>query len=413
MQRYYLDLHIHSRYSRAVSQQMDLEHLDEWGRKKGIDGVGTGDFTHPEWFKELKEKLIPSGEGVYKLRKDSPVSFFISGEVSCIYSQDGKVRRIHLVILPSSLERAEKINLALSWLGNLRADGRPTFGVDVRKLSDLIWSKDPEALIIPAHIWTPWFSLYGANSGFDSIKEAFGDLEERIYALETGLSSDPEMNWRVEEVRRKVLVSNSDAHSPDKLGRELTVLESEKPLSFPLLAQILKDGYQSALGRIFTVEFYPEEGKYHYDGHRKCGVSLSPRETKKLDGICPKCKRPLTIGVLHRVEELADYEEPRPPKGADFVYAVPLKELIAQVEESTPSSRKTAELYEKVVRQIPEVEFLLEAEEKDLAKAGGERLAQAVLNMRQGKVKRIPGFDGQYGEIKVLIDKQETQASLF
>ena len=288
--RYYLDLHIHSKYSRAVSRDMDLEHLEKAAEEKGIHFIGTADFTHPEWFAELKSKLKEVDSGVYKLNPQAKTSFFISGEISCIYSQGGKGRRIHILVLPSSLEKAEKINLALGWLGNLRSDGRPILGVDVKKLSDLIWQKDKDALIIPAHIWTPWFSLYGANSGFDSIKEAFGELAERIYAFETGLSSDPPMNWRVKEARERVLVSNSDAHSPDKVGRELTVIDTEEKLTFPLFARILKQGYVSDLGKISTVEFYPEEGKYHLDGHRKCEVSFEPSETNKIDGICPKCK---------------------------------------------------------------------------------------------------------------------------
>ncbi|MCD6195035.1 DNA helicase UvrD [bacterium] len=412
--RYYLDLHIHSKYSRAVSRDMDLEHLEKAAEEKGIHFIGTADFTHPEWFAELKSKLKEVDSGVYKLNPQAKTSFFISGEISCIYSQGGKGRRIHILVLPSSLEKAEKINLALGWLGNLRSDGRPILGVDVKKLSDLIWQKDKDALIIPAHIWTPWFSLYGANSGFDSIKEAFGELAERIYAFETGLSSDPPMNWRVKEARERVLVSNSDAHSPDKVGRELTVIDTEEKLTFPLFARILKQGYVSDLGKISTVEFYPEEGKYHLDGHRKCEVSFEPSETKKIDGICPKCKKPLTIGVLHRVDSLADSKKPLPPEGADFSYAIPLKELIAQIEGVGVSSRRVKERYEQVVRQMPEIQFLLEAKEKDLLRTGGEDLAEAVLSMRQGEVERKAGFDGQFGEIKVKIQpKKEEQVTLF
>jgi len=412
--RYYLDLHIHSKYSRAVSRDMDLEHLEKAAEEKGIHFIGTADFTHPEWFAELKSKLKEADSGVYKLNPQAKTSFFISGEISCIYSQGGKGRRIHILVLPSSLEKAEKINLALGWLGNLRSDGRPILGVDVKKLSDLIWQKDKDALIIPAHIWTPWFSLYGANSGFDSVKEAFGELAERIYAFETGLSSDPPMNWRVKEARERVLVSNSDAHSPDKVGRELTVIDTEEKLTFPLFARILKQGYVSDLGKISTVEFYPEEGKYHLDGHRKCEVSFEPSETKKIDGICPKCKKPLTIGVLHRVDSLADSKKPLPPEGADFSYAIPLKELIAQIEGVGVSSRRVKERYEQVVRQMPEIQFLLEAKEKDLLRTGGEDLAEAVLSMRQGEVERKAGFDGQFGEIKVKIQpKKEEQVTLF
>lgn len=414
MNKYYLDLHIHSKYSRAVSQDMDLEHLEKAAEEKGINFVGTADFTHPDWLAELKANLKEFAPGVYKLNPQAKVSFFVSGEISCIYSQGGKVRRIHLLVLPSSLEKAEKISLALGWVGNLRSDGRPILGIDVKKLSDLIWQKDKAALIIPAHIWTPWFSLYGASSGFDSVKEAFGDLAEKIYAFETGLSSDPPMNWRVKEARQRVLVSNSDAHSPDKLGRELTLVESEEELNFPLLADILKEGYRSKKGRVSTVEFYPEEGKYHLDGHRKCEISFEPEQTKKIDGICPKCKKPLTVGVLHRVDSLADSQEPLPPTGANFVYVVPLKELIAQLEKVSVSSKKVKERYNQIVAQIPEIEFLLEAEREDLLRVGGKDLAKAVLAMRKGRVKKKAGFDGQFGEIKVKIEpKKEEQVSLF
>jgi len=414
MQKYHLDFHIHSKYSRAVSQNMDLEHLEESAKKKGIEIVGTGDFTHPEWFKELKSKLKKIGPGVYKLNLDSPINFIISGEISCIYSKGGRVYRIHVVILPSSIEAAEKINLAISWIGNVKSDGRPILGIDVIKLCELIWQKDPEALIIPAHIWTPWFSLYGSASGFDSIRDAFGQYVSRIYALETGLSSDPEMNWRVKEIREKVLVSNSDAHSPDNLGRELTVLETNGDFSFPLFSQILHEGYQSKMGKIYTVEFYPEEGKYHYDGHRNCKVSLSPQESKKINDICPVCNKKLTIGVLNRVNKLADSKEPVVPVGASFLYAIPLRELISQIEGVGAASKKVKDEYEKVVNQVPEIEFLLYADKDKLMSIGGENLALAVLAMRQNEVEKIPGFDGQFGKITVKINlKKEEQARLF
>jgi len=393
---------------------MDLEHLEASAQSKGIQILGTGDFTHPQWFAEIKNKLKEFAPGVYKLSADSPVSFLVSGEISCIYTQSVKVRKIHLLVLPSSVSAAEKINLILSWIGNLKSDGRPILGVDVKSLSADIWRADPAALIIPAHVWTPWFSLYGANSGFDSIKEAFGELADKIYALETGLSSDPEMNWRVEEIRSKVLVSNSDAHSPGKIGRELTVIETNEPFSFFLLATLLKEGYQSAKGKISTVEFYPEEGKYHLDGHRNCGVCLVPEETKKANYLCSKCGRPITVGVLHRVEKLSDFGPSVAPPGAKFSYAVPLKELIGQIENVGAISKKVEEIYQKIIAQIPEIQFLLEAREEDLVKVGGREIAQAVLAMRAGKVERIPGYDGEYGKIMVKVEKdKKIQASLF
>jgi len=392
---------------------MDLEHIEEWSLKKGIEVVGTGDFTHPEWFKNIKSSLKEVGEGVFRL-KNSKVNFLISGEISLIYSQDQKVHRIHVVILPSSIENAEKINTVLSWVGNLKSDGRPILGINAIKLCDIVFKKDPQALIIPAHIWTPWFSLYGSASGFDSIKDAFGEFSQKIYALETGLSSDPLMNWQVKEVREKVLVSSSDAHSPENIGRELTIVETKKPFSFPLFSQILKEGYKSKIGRVSTLEFYPEEGKYHFDGHRVCKKSFHPEETKKLDGICPSCKKKLTIGVLHRVLELADSKKPIIPKGASFYYAIPLRELIAEIEGMGVSSKKVKDVYQRIVSQIPEIDFLLWASREELLRIGGEKLAKAVISMRKGEVDRIPGFDGQYGVIKVKADiKKEEQASLF
>lgn len=412
--RYYLDLHIHSKYSRAVSRDMDLEHLEEAAKKKGIDVVGTGDFTHPEWRKEFKNKLTQAGEGVYYLNQNSGVKFMITGEISCIYSQKGKVYRIHIIVMPSSLEAAEKIASFLGVVGNVKSDGRPILGLSAKKLAQIVWQKDPKVLIIPAHVWTPWFSLYGSASGFDTIKDCFSELSDKIYAYETGLSSDPSMNWRIREARERVLVSNSDAHSPNNLGRELTVIETDQEFNFNLLSEILEQGYESPLGKIYTIEFYPEEGKYHHDGHRKCKVNLTPKESKKIKNICPVCKRPLTIGVLHRVDDLADTDEPIIPKGASFLYAIPLRELISHLEGVGVASKRVNERYDKVVAQVPEIKYLLEADEPELSRIGGENLAQSVLAMRAGNVERIAGYDGEFGVIKVKADlKKEEQSSLF
>ncbi len=391
---------------------MDLAHIEESAQKKGIDVVGTGDFSHPKWFEEIK-KLREVGSGIFKLKPDSSVSFLITGEISCIYSKGIRTRKIHLVVLPTSISTAEKINTVLGWIGNVKSDGRPILGIDAKNLAEEIWKVDREAIIIPAHVWTPWFSLYGSASGFDSIKECFEDLSSRIYALETGLSSDPEMNWRIPEIRQKVLVSNSDAHSPEKMGRELTVLETEQEFSLPLLSQVLHEGYKSKEGKIGTVEFYPEEGKYHYDGHRACQVVLSPQETKKANYICPKCNRPLTVGVLHRVEKLAGDNESLAPEGASFAYAIPLKELIGQIENVGASSKSVESIYGSILSQIPEIDYLLESSESDLIRAGNENIAQAVRAMRAGNVDRTPGYDGEFGVIKVKIKPQEAQKSLF
>jgi len=422
MKKYYLDLHLHSKYSRAVSRDMDLAHIEESAKKKGIDVVGTGDFTHPQWFDEIK-KLKESGPGIYQLSENSPssakategrpVSFVLSGEISCIYNKNNRTRKIHLVVLPTSIPNTEKINTVLSWIGNVKSDGRPILGIDAKNLAEEIWKVDREAVIIPAHIWTPWFSLYGSASGFDSISECFEDLSNRIYALETGLSSDPEMNWRIPEIRSKILISNSDAHSAEKMGRELTVLETNEEFSLPLLSQVLREGYKSEKGKVSTVEFYPEEGKYHYDGHRNCKIVFSPQETAKAKGICPKCNRPLTVGVLNRVEKIAGANQSLVPEGATCAYAIPLKELIGQIENVGASSKSVQDVYNSIVSQMPEIDYLLESNESDLNRVGNEDITQAILAMRAGEVERTPGYDGEFGIIRVKIKPKEAQKSLF
>ena len=310
------DLHIHSKYSRATSRECVLEFLELWGRRKGIDILGTGDFTHPSWRAELKNKLVPAEEGLYILRHDAmpegfvpsdsrPVRYLISGEISSIYKKGDKVRKVHNLILLPSLEAAERLAMRLEIVGNIHSDGRPILGLDSRDLLELTLDCCPDAIFIPAHIWTPHFSLFGAFSGFDSIEECFGDLTPHIRALETGLSSDPPMNRRVSALDNYTLVSNSDAHSPQKLGREATLFETD--LSFPAIAKALDLGLEA--GFRGTIEFFPEEGKYHYDGHRHCGVCLTPAETLEYRGQCPVCGKKITIGVQHRVEQLSDREE--------------------------------------------------------------------------------------------------------
>ena len=412
--RYIADLHLHSKYSRATSKDMVLEVLDKWGKMKGIDILGTGDFTHPLWLREIKEKLEPLGNGLFKLKdefildkeRDKQLFFILSTEISCIYSKNGKVRRIHILFYLPTIEAVEKVNSALAKIGNLQSDGRPILGLDAQELVKVVLEVSEDALIIPAHIWTPWFSLFGSNSGFDSVEECFGETTEYIYAMETGLSSDPPMNWRLSTLDRFVLVSNSDAHSPENLGREANVFNTDN-LSFEELKKILKEKDKKKF--LYTIEFFPQEGKYHYDGHRKCGLSFSPEETKKLKGICPKCHRPLTKGVLYRVDSLADREEGFIPSSAiPFKHLIPLKEIIAEIIGQGKKTKKVEYLYQEIIRKgESEFKVLLDLPFDELKKITLPEIAQGVIDMREGKVKVIPGYDGLYG--KILFEKEKTK----
>lgn len=414
------DFHVHSRYSIATGQNADLEHLDLWGRYKGLTVVGTGDATHPEWLKEMARKLLPAGEGVYGLRPElalplrlsgpaweevPPVRFVITGEVSTIYSLGGRVRKVHLLLLLSGLEAATRLSRRLGQLGNVVADGRPILGLPAKYLLEVTLEADPEALVIPAHIWTPWFSVLGAKSGFESLEECFEEHVDLIYALETGLSSDPAMNWRVSALDRYLLVSNSDAHSPQKLGREANLFTV--PPTYPAMARALrtKEGFYG------TLEFFPQEGKYHLDGHRKCGLRLTPEESRRLGGICPKCRRPLTLGVMHRVTELAD----RPPGEAapgsrPYESLIPLPEILGEVLECGPASKKTERLYFRLLENLgPELAILRKVPLPEVAREGGELLAYALDKVRRGQVHITPGYDGVYGEIRILTPEERQQ----
>ncbi|MDX9871172.1 MAG: endonuclease Q family protein [Clostridia bacterium] len=407
------DLHTHSKYSRATSRECIPETLEWWARRKGIGVIGTGDFTHPAWRAELKEKLVPTGTGLYTLKEDlrreaevagSGVrpQFIISGEISSIYKKDGKVRKVHNLILLPSLEHAETIACRLEAIGNVRSDGRPILGLDSRDLLEIVLEAAPEALFIPAHIWTPHFSLFGAYSGFDRIEECFGDLTDHIYALETGLSSDPPMNWRLSALDRFVMVSNSDAHSPANLGREANIFKGEPSYTSIFEALKNKTGFQG------TIEFFPEEGKYHYDGHRPCKVCCKPEETRATGGVCPVCSGRITVGVLHRVEALADREEGFIPAGAkSYSILVPLCEVIASSLGSSVGSKKVQKNYENLLKEIgPELFVLQEAALADIAVAAGVLTAEGVRRLRCGQVAIQPGYDGEYGKIKV-IEKSE------
>jgi len=395
MPQIFADLHIHSKYSRATSRNLDLDNLARYARIKGLDVLGTGDFTHPLWMNELKQKLKGEG-GIYSY---GGMNFILSCEISLMYRQDGKGRRIHHILLAPSLDVASQINEWLDTRGRRDYDGRPIFGFSSIELADAMTEISKGIEIIPAHAWTPYFGIFGSISGFDSIKECFRDKAKCIHAIETGLSSDPAMNWRIRELDGYSLVSFSDAHSfwPWRLGRECTAFDIKKLGYEKILESIRKNKIQ------MTLEFYPEEGKYHYDGHRGCKVCMHPRETKKEKGICPKCKKPLTIGVLSRVEQLADEKRPEGfmPKGAaPFKSIVPLSELLAAAAGSGVSSKKVAGVHSKLVGNFKsEIDVLLNAEAKEIEKVAGKKVSDIILSNRGGKMKIIPGYDGEYGRL--------------
>lgn len=403
------DLHIHSRFSMATSKEGTPENLDFWARKKGISLIGTGDFTHPVWREELKERLVSEGNGLYRLRDEyvkeesrkfpgEGTRFVVSGEISSIYKKNGKTRKIHNVILLPGLEAADAMAQRLEKIGNIHSDGRPILGLDSHDLLEMMLDVCPEGILIPAHIWTPHFSVLGAKSGFDSVEECFEELAPYIHALETGLSSDPAMNWRISKLDRYQLVSNSDAHSPSKLGREANLLDID--CSYEGLYRAIQTGE----GLEGTVEFFPEEGKYHFDGHRKCGVSLSPVEAERLGGICPVCGKKLTMGVDHRVEQLADRAEGFVKKdGKKYESLVPLPEVISACMGYSTASKKVQGCFEQMIQTLgTEFDILRNVPSEDIKSCAGERIAEGIENVRTGNVKRIPGYDGEYGKIELF-----------
>ena len=403
------DLHIHSRFSMATSKEGTPENLDFWARKKGISLIGTGDFTHPVWREELKERLVSEGNGLYRLRDEyvkeesrkfpgKGTRFVVSGEISSIYKKNGKTRKVHNVILLPSLEAADAMAQCLEKIGTIHSDGRPILGLDSHDLLEMMLDVCPEGILIPAHIWTTHFSVLGAKSGFDSVEECFEELTTYVYALETGLSSDPAMNWRISKLDRYQLVSNSDAHSPSKLGREANLLDID--CSYEGLYQAIQTGK----GLEGTVEFFPEEGKYHFDGHRKCGVSLSPVEAERLGGICPVCGKKLTMGVDHRVEQLADREEGFVKEdGKKYESLVPLPEVISACMGYSTASKKVQGCFEQMLQTLgTEFDILRNVPSEDIKSCAGERIAEGIENVRTGNVKRIPGYDGEYGKIELF-----------
>lgn len=408
------DLHIHSHYSRATSKDLTFEHLARWAQLKGIHLLGTGDIAHPGWLQEMHEKLEPAEEGLFRLKPDAatavegavppacrqPVRFILAGEISNIYKRHGAVRKVHNVIFAPTLHTVARIQAALARIGNIHADGRPILGLDSRDLLALILDIDPRCHLIPAHIWTPWFSMLGSKSGFDSVEQCFGDLTEHIFALETGLSSDPPMNWRIADLDRYTLVSNSDAHSPQKLGREATVFEIEP--AYDALFAALQSGDPATFRG--TIEFFPEEGKYHLDGHRKCEICWEPPVTQAHGGICPVCGREVTVGVMHRVEMLADRPaDYRPAQAHPFRSLIPLSEILAEVHSVGSSSRRVQEEYDRLLSRLgPELAILSDLPTPEIAAVGGERLAEGIQRMRQGNVTVHAGYDGEYGVIKLF-----------
>ncbi len=393
------DLHLHSRYSRATSRDMDVENMARWAKIKGITVLGTGDFTHPVWLRELRAKLRPTDRGLYV---HDGSSFMLTVEVSSIYQAGGRLRKIHNVIFAPSFEVVDRINAVLGRFGNLMADGRPTLTLPSDKLVEYLMEISPDCMLVPAHAWTPWFSLYGSNSGFDSIEECFGDQLKHIAAVETGLSSDPLMNWRLSELDQVMLVSNSDAHSPPKLGREANVFDCE-PDYFEIM-RILREKDTSRF--LYTIEFFPEEGKYHYDGHRACNRRTTPKETKAAGNRCPVCGRPTTVGVLHRVERLADREEGYVPEGAvPYRNLIPLEEIIAEANGAQPGTTGVREEYFKLCKVFGgEFPVLLDVPAEELARHTTPRIAEGLRRVREGRVSIAPGYDGVFGEISIFSD---------
>jgi DNA helicase-2/ATP-dependent DNA helicase PcrA len=429
--RFIADLHIHSHYSISTSPQLTPEHLDAWARIKGIGVIGSGDFTHPGWLEELKEKLEAAEEGLFRLKsryrlegaapglpihipaegQSATVRFVLSAEISNIYRWGERVRKVHNLILVPSFEAAEAIQARLSRFANISSDGRPILGIDSRDLLEIALECSSTCFFVPAHIWTPWFSALGAKSGFESIAECYRDLSDHIRAVETGLSSDPPMNWLCSFLDKYNLISNSDAHSPEKLGREANLLQTD--LSYPGIVKALSGDQSNPedSGFLGTLEFFPQEGKYHYDGHRKCGICWDPLETLRHRGICPVCGKPVTVGVLNRVAQLADREKvPEPAGRRRFHSLIPLKEILSEITGVGSGSKQIARLYAAAVRSAgSELALLLDLPEEEIKGSTNEVLAEAILRMRRGQVRVEPGFDGQFGRVRLFAEGEAEQ----
>ena len=412
-----LDLHIHSKYSRACSRDLELPNIAQACHIRGIDIVATGDFTHPGWFEHMKDFLVEDTEGIYKLKKQDTTSnfqlpqtkFIIGTEIASIKKHKDQTRRIHLCIFAPNLEVAEKFNNRLSEMGfNLKSDGRPILGLTSKQILEIMLETDERMVMIPAHAWTPWFGILGSKGGYDSLDEAFEELTPYVRAIETGLSSDPLMNWRCSWLDTITLVSNSDAHSTAKLGREANVIEfdSEKDITYTEIMRIIGEGDRKNF--LYTIEFYPEGGKYHWDGHRDCKFSCSPEETVKYKGICPVCKKHLVIGVESRVHELSDRNiEQAREVGAQKMIAykslVPLPEIIADAFECGVQTKRVRDIYDNIIKQLgSEFHVLIDVHLSEIEKASSKQIAQAVERVRGGKIFVKPGFDGEFGVVKVF-----------
>lgn len=418
-----VDLHIHSHYSRATSKNCNFEGLYRWGKLKGINIIGTGDFTHPDWFAEMREQLVPAEPGLFKLKddtareidqtlppsvRDNTIRFVPSVEISTIYSKGGKVRKLHQLIIVPSFAAVSEINARLERIGNLKADGRPILGLDSKELLRLTLDAEPQALFIPAHIWTPWFGLFGSKSGFDSLAEAYEELTPEIHAIETGLSSDPAMNWRIKDLDGLTITSNSDAHSPPKLGREASVVQCD--LRYDQIIGAFKTNDDRFVG---TIEFFPQEGKYHADGHRACGVRFTPEQTRQHAGICPTCGKPLVVGVEYRVDELAERPvDYKPLRHKRVEYIIPLPEIIAELKGvKSVSSVAVINECQKIYAALgDEFSILRQLPTQQIREAGFELLAIAIDRLRNHDVVLDPGYDGVYGTIKVFKNEMDRGA---
>jgi len=407
------DFHLHSKYSRATSKDMNVKHIAEWAKLKGIQLMGTGDFTHHLWLEELRSNLEDTGKGLYKYRD---IHFVLTSEISSIYSKKGKTYRIHNMVIAPSFKTVDKINDILGRRGNLASDGRPILGIDAEELARIIFDIDENCMVVPGHIWTPWFSLFGSMSGFDRIEDCFGAQTQKIFALETGLSSDPAMNWRLSALDKFTLVSNSDSHSAPKIGREANVFNCE--LDYKTIREVLKTKDKTRF--LYTIEFFPEEGKYHFDGHRLCGIRYSPQETRACNNKCPKCGKPLTVGVMNRVEQLADRPQGYVPQNAiPYKNMIPFDEIIAEAKSLGRGTQGVEkEYYNALAKFGTEFEILLKASKEELLKGLPPRIAEGVLRVRAGKVNIKAGYDGEYGIISIFGEeekqvKDEIQLSLF
>lgn len=429
--RYITDLHIHSRFSRACSRNLTFSNIAAWARAKGIDIIATGDFTHPEWLKDIETQLEPAEDGLFKVRLEHDkeagsesyvaapkakgardIRFILSTELSCIYKKHGKTRRLHLVLLMPDLAAVRKAVDELESRGcNLSSDGRPILGLEAKDVLKIALAADPRSMLIPAHAWTPWYSVFGSQSGFDSLEECFEELTPEIHAIETGLSSDPVMNWRLSGLDDVMLVSNSDAHGLRNLAREANVFGLDG-LSYGAITDVIRKRQYDKF--LYTIEFFPEEGKYHADGHRACGFSCAPEETERLKGICPKCGKDLTRGVLGRVHALADNEYGRRPENAvDYKSIIPLEEVIADALGKTKAAKAVFETYSRLLESVgPEFTVLLDAEQEEITAAGDPWIAEAIMKMRRGECEIAPGFDGEFGKVRIMTDPGPSQGAL-